>query len=206
MSDRAWVLKYQLECDKVQCGQTWIALGRLLYQDILFLCPRWSSGPDIYRNFLIWAHFVNASCKKIGLTHAHFQCNLRKLVNVVKVRFTMMYSSRKLNNKKVITTACNFWRQIACSFQVYGCTSALLHQVDSKISVLNFPLFFTWPTLTSQAVFSHNFSDRSTKIRAKKQQFLIANISEILASIELKLHIVCLFGSYLIHFTRIELK
>ena len=47
----------------------------------------------------------------------------RKEINaVVKVRFTMMYSSRKLNNK-VITTACNFWRQIACSFQVYGRTN-----------------------------------------------------------------------------------
>ena len=64
----------------------------------------------------------------------------------------------------------------------------LLRQVDAKNSVLIFPLFFTWPTLTSQAVFSDNFSNRSTKIRAKKQQFLIANISEILASIELKLH------------------
>ena len=30
----------------------------------------------------------------------------------------MRYSSRKLSNEKVITTACNFWRQIACSFQV----------------------------------------------------------------------------------------
>ena len=30
----------------------------------------------------------------------------------------MRYSSRKLSNYKVITTACNFWRQIACSFQV----------------------------------------------------------------------------------------
>ena len=30
----------------------------------------------------------------------------------------MRYSSRKLRNHKVITTACNFWRQIACSFQV----------------------------------------------------------------------------------------
>ena len=56
--------------------------------------------------------YMNTFCegilKKIGLTHAHFQYNSRKLVNVVKVRFTMMYSSRKLNNKKVITTACNF--------------------------------------------------------------------------------------------------
>ena len=42
----------------------------------------------------------------------------RKEINVVKVRFTMRYSSRKLSNDKVITTACNFWRQIACSFQV----------------------------------------------------------------------------------------
>ena len=62
--------------------------------------------------------------KNVGLTHTHFQYNSRKLVNVVKVRFTMMYSSRKLNNnKKVITTACNFWGQIACSFQVYGHTN-----------------------------------------------------------------------------------
>ena len=67
--------------------------------------------------------FCECMLKKIGLTHAHFQCNSRKLVNVVKVRFTMMYSSRKLNNKKVITAACNFWRQIACSFQFYGCTN-----------------------------------------------------------------------------------
>ena len=42
----------------------------------------------------------------------------RKEINVVKVRFTMRYSSRKLSNDKVITTACNFYRQIACSFQV----------------------------------------------------------------------------------------
>ena len=42
----------------------------------------------------------------------------RKVINVVKVRFTMRYSSGKLSNDKVITTACNFWRQIACSFQV----------------------------------------------------------------------------------------
>ena len=42
----------------------------------------------------------------------------RKEIDVVKVRFTMRYSSRKLSNDKVITTACNFWGQIACSFQV----------------------------------------------------------------------------------------
>ena len=52
--------------------------------------------------------FCEYILKKIGLTHAHFQNNSRKLVNVVKVSFTMMYSSRKLTNKKVITTACDF--------------------------------------------------------------------------------------------------
>ena len=42
----------------------------------------------------------------------------RKEINVITVLFTMTYSSRKLNNKKAITTACNFWRPFACSFQV----------------------------------------------------------------------------------------
>ena len=40
-----------------------------------------------------------------------YACTLpvqRKEINVVKVRFTMRYSSRKLRNDKVITTACNF--------------------------------------------------------------------------------------------------
>ena len=89
--------------------------------------------------------FCECMLKKIGLTHAHFQYNSRKLVNVVKVRFTMVSSSRKLNNNKVITTACNFCRQIACSFKVYDRTNAPNHAKsrDSKNSVLNFPLFFT---------------------------------------------------------------
>ena len=75
--------------------------------------------------------YMNTFCecilKNIGLTHAHFQYNSRKLVDVFKVRFTMMYVCmdvffEKLNNK-VITTAYYFWRQIACSLQVYGCTN-----------------------------------------------------------------------------------
>ena len=36
-----------------------------------------------------------------------FPVQLKEIVNVVKVRFTITYSSRKLNNK-MITTACNF--------------------------------------------------------------------------------------------------
>ena len=60
--------------------------------------------------------FCDCILEKIGPTHAHFQYWQRKEINVVKVRFTMMYSLRKLKNKKVTTKACNFWRQIACSF------------------------------------------------------------------------------------------
>ena len=100
--------------------------GQIIIQRYLFLCPRWSSGPYISRNFLTWTHFVNASWKTSDLhTHISSTYNSRKLVDVfLKVRFTIMYSSRKLNNnKKVINTACNFWRQIVCSFQVYGCTN-----------------------------------------------------------------------------------
>ena len=74
--------------------------------------------------------YVNAFCecvlKKIGLTHAHFQYN------------SMMYSSRKLNNKKVITTACNFWRQIACSF--YGRTNHFSSRLEKLC--FEFPAFF----------------------------------------------------------------
>ena len=118
-------LKCQLKWDKVQwlqthCGQVLIFLGKSLSKDMLFLCPQWSSGPYISRNFLIWTHFVNASWK-----NRTYPCTFplqRKEINVVKVRFTMRYSSRKLSNDKVITTACNFWRQIACSFQVLSGT------------------------------------------------------------------------------------
>ena len=53
-----------------------------------------------------------------NLTYACIFPVQRKEINVVKVRFTMRYSSGKLSNDKVITTACIFWRPIACSFQV----------------------------------------------------------------------------------------
>ena len=65
----------------------------------------------------------------------------RKEINVVKVRFTMRYSSRKLSNEKVITIACNFWRPIACSFQVM-CGNILL--LGKKIFEIP-PFFRTRP-------------------------------------------------------------
>ena len=65
--------------------------------------------------------YMDSFCECILKKNRTYACTFpvqRKEINVVKVRFTMRYSSRKLSNGKVITTACNFWRQIACSFQV----------------------------------------------------------------------------------------
>ena len=132
--------------------------------------------------------FCECILKKIGLTHAHFQYNSRKLVNVFKVRFTMMYSSRKLNNKKVVTTACNVWKQIACSFQVYNRTNHFCAKSTRKTLFWISRFFSPDQHWRHKLFFPDNFSDRSTKVRVKKQQFLIANISEMIASIELKLH------------------
>ena len=67
--------------------------------------------------------YMNTFCecilKKIGPTHANFQYKARKLMSLKSVLlWGKRYSSRKLSNGKAITTACNIWRQIACSFQV----------------------------------------------------------------------------------------
>ena len=70
----------------IHCGQAWISLGKSPSKDILFLCPPYSSGPYISRSFLIWTHFVNASSRKIGPTHAHFQYNARKLMLLKSIR------------------------------------------------------------------------------------------------------------------------
>ena len=53
----------------------------------------------------------------------------------------MRYSSRKLSNDKVITTACNFWRQIACSFQVMSGNILFLGKKSFEIP----PFFQTRP-------------------------------------------------------------
>ena len=63
----------------------------------------------------------------------------RKEINVVKVRFNMTYSSRKLNNKKVITTACNFWTQIPFSLKVFGRTNHQNFCTESTLFVVNIP-------------------------------------------------------------------
>ena len=65
-------------------------------------------GTSLYEHIL-WMHLEKKR------TYACTFPVQRKEINVVKVRFTMRYSSRKLSHEKVITTACNLWRQIACS-------------------------------------------------------------------------------------------
>ena len=77
-----------------------------------------SGAPDlIYPGTSLYEHILWMHLEK-NRTYACTFPVQRKEINVVKVRFTMRYSSRKLSNDKVITTACNFWRQIVCSFQV----------------------------------------------------------------------------------------
>ena len=68
-------------------------------------------GTSLYEHIL-WIHLEK---KRTSACTLPVQC---KEINIVKVRLTMRYSSRKWSHKKVITTACNFWRQIACSFLV----------------------------------------------------------------------------------------
>ena len=55
--------------------------------------------------------YMSTFCECISKKNRTYACTFpvqRKEINVVKSRFTMSYSSRKLCNDKVITTACNF--------------------------------------------------------------------------------------------------
>ena len=87
-------------------------------------------GTSLYEHIL-WMHLEK------NRTYACTFPVQRKEINVVKVRFTMRYSSRKLSHEKVITTACNFWRQIACSFLVKSGNVLLLGK-----KIFEIPLFF----------------------------------------------------------------
>ena len=115
MSDRAWVLNISSSAIKLSDFIHIVGKLEFLWADyhtkIFCFCVHGGAADLIYSGTSLYEH-MNAFCecvlKKIGLTHVHFQYNARKLVNVVKVRFTMVYSSRKLNDKKVITIACNF--------------------------------------------------------------------------------------------------
>ena len=120
MSDRAcFKISAPVRQSSVTSNTSWASvtfLGQITVQRYVVFVSTLELGSYRSRNFLIWTHFVNAYW--INRTYACTFPVPRKEINVVKVRFTMRYSSGKLSNDKVITTACNFWRQIACSFQV----------------------------------------------------------------------------------------
>ena len=92
-------------------------LGQITVQRCFVIVSTVGIWPYISRNLLYMNTFCECILKKNGTYACTFPVQ-RKEINVVKVRFTMRYSSRKLSNEKVITIACNSSRQIACSFQV----------------------------------------------------------------------------------------
>ena len=100
-----------------------------------------SWAPDlIYPGTSLYEHILWMHLEKKRTYACTFPVQ-RKEINIVKVRFTMRYSSRKLSHEKVITTACNFWRQIACSFLVKSGNVLLLGKKFFEIP----PFFQTRP-------------------------------------------------------------
>ena len=98
-------------------------------------------APDlIYPGTSLYEHILWMHLEKTRTYACTFPAQ-RKEINVVKVSFAMRYSSRKLRHEKVITTAYNFWRQIACSFQVKSGNVLLLGKKSFEI-----PLFFQTQT------------------------------------------------------------
>ena len=128
------------------------------------VCCFWvhSGVPDlIYPGTSLYEHILWMHLEK-NRTYACTFPVQRKEINVVKVRFTMRYSSRKLSNDKVITTACNFWRQIACSFQVMSGNILFLGNKIFEIP----PFFQTRPGDLGQKVHACSVPFSALKVRA----------------------------------------
>ena len=115
-------LKYQLEWDKVQqpqthCGHA-LFFGTNHFTKIFYFCVHSGALDLIYPGTSFYEHILWMHLEK----NRTYECTLifrtTQKINVVKVRFTMRYSSKKLSHEKIISTACNVWRQIACSFVV----------------------------------------------------------------------------------------
>ena len=73
----------------------------------VFLCVHGGAPDLIYPVTSLYEHILLMHLEKHRTYARTFPVQLKEIVNVVKVRFTITYSSRKLNNK-MITTACNF--------------------------------------------------------------------------------------------------
>ena len=61
----------------------------------------------LYAEMSLYAHILGMH-RENNWTYAYTFLVKREEINVVKVRFTLRYSLRKLSNDKVISTACNF--------------------------------------------------------------------------------------------------
>ena len=97
----------------------------------------------------------------------------RKEINFVKVRFNMRYSSRKLSNYKVITTAYNFWKQIAWSFQVMSGNILFLGNKIFEIP----PFFQTRPGDLGKKV--HACSLRFSALNSQTRRILVPRATRL---------------------------
>ena len=106
---------------------------------VVFVCTVHGDPDLIYPGTSLYEHIMWMHLEK-NRTYACTFPLQRKEINVVKVRFTMRYSSKKLSNDKLITTTCKFWRQIACSFQVMSGNILFLGK-----KIFEIPPFFSNP-------------------------------------------------------------
>ena len=118
------------------------------------LISAWVRQSSVTSNTVGMRYFWGADhCTKI-FCYIYADCTFpvqREEINVVKTRgFTMMYSSRKLSHEKVIARASNFWRQIACSFQVKSGNVLLLGKKVFEIP----PFFQTRPRDLDKKVYA----------------------------------------------------
>ena len=85
--------------------------------------------------------------KKIGpASYARTFSVKRKEINFVKVRlYTMMYSSRKLNNKKVITIACNSFKDKLLVVSRFMAAQTIINSAPNRLEkhCFEFSAFFT---------------------------------------------------------------
>ena len=141
-------------------------------------CPKiccfcvYSGDPDlIYQGTSLYEHILWMHLEK-NRTYACTFPVQRKAINVVKVRLTMRYSWKKLSNDKVITTACNFWREIACSFQVMSGNILFLGKKIFEIP----PFFQTRPGDLDKKVHacSLSFSFRAERRSAQASAHLLS--------------------------------
>ena len=133
----------------------------------------------LYPGTSLYKHILWIRLEK-NRTYARTFPKQRKEINAVKVRFTMMYSSRKLNNKKVITTAYNFWRQIQLLvFSRFMAAQTTIISAPSRLDKhwVEFPPFFHLTNIDVTSCFCRQFfralyEDKGQKIAIFNCEYL----------------------------------